>query len=212
LRACAAALAGWLLSGCAGSGLVLPPHCPVELVSSEALPPGLLLRAKLRFSIDDESVALEAVAESSQQGLALVGIAPYGASLFALRQRGQDVSLESAASRKHRYLAYFTLDALHRIYWIEPPGGQGLAAPERWSWGAEVVSHRAAQDAAGGARRRVFARGHEAVAIEYPGAAGGGIHIENPWCGYRAVVVTLDAGPDGEPLDADARSESPIEY
>lgn len=210
-RRFAALFAGLLmlggLGGCAGFGAWLPPHCPVELVASDTLPADLWLRAKLRFAIDEESVALEAIAQNGPDGLALVGIAPYGASLFALEQRGRDVHIESAATREHRYLAHFTLDALHRIYWIPAPEGGGAETGKNaggsWAWGDE----RVAEESLAGTRRRTFTRGHETVTIEYPGPTGnGGIRIENPWCGYSAVVVTLDAAPP-PPRDRAGSSE-----
>jgi len=186
------------LTGCAGFGELMPPHCPVELVASEALPADLWLRAKMRFEIDEQSVALEAVARARPDGLALVGIAPYGATVFALRQRGDDVDVESAATRDQRYLAHFALDALHRIYWIEAPEA---GRDSTWTRADEQIS----ETRENGVRRRVFTRGRaggagarsrpDGVTIEYPGEAGGGIRIENPWCGYEAVVVTVDAAP-----------------
>jgi len=195
------------LGGCAGFGQMLPPHCPVELVASEDLPADLWLRAKVRFAINDESVAVEAVARSGPDGLALAGIAPYGASLFALRQSGRDVSVESAATREQRYLAYFTLDALDRAYWIEAPAG-GVDAS--WTRAGERVSDTTRD----GVRRRVFSRsdadppGHgdrpDAVTIEYPREAGGSLRIHNPWCGYEAIIVSIDAaGPRSESRSGD---------
>jgi hypothetical protein len=186
------------LGGCASFGELMPPHCPVELVASDALPTDLWLRAKMRFEIDEQSVALEAVARARPDGLAVVGIAPYGATVFGLRQRGDDIVVETAATRDQRYLAHFTLDALHRIYWIEAPEGAGDST---WARAGEQIS----ETRENGARRRTFTRGKAAdtptggrpdgVTIEYPGKAGDGIHISNPWCGYEAVVVTVDAAP-----------------
>ena len=137
-------------------------------------------------------IAFQAVAQKRAEELIIVGITPYGTRLFELRQRGRRFTVEPDASVKIRIVATYALDALHRAYWIQPPG-----EATSWDQNGERVSE--SRDEAGGHReyrRTGWRTSFRSVTIVYDDAAGfpgaQGAKIENPWCGYRATIILLD--------------------
>lgn len=186
-----AALA-FLALGCATS--VNPPggpDCVVVPVPASDLPADLSLRTRMTLVAGETPVHLETVARSTDDGLVVVGLAPYGLRLFTLRQRGRAFSVEGAAGRDPGPVPLWVADALHRIYWIQPPPG---LAVDCWERAGERVSERRGR---GGLRREFASVGaapdSRPVSIRYPGRTGPRvIEIHNPHCGYAARVVTLE--------------------
>ena len=196
------ALLTLLCVGCAGFSL-RPDRgaCPVVPVATSALPQGLLLRSRVRLVGRDQELHLEVVAQATSEELVVVGLTPFGMRLFAVRQRGQELSTETLSDGESGRAALWVDDALHRIYWIDRPEAPAQGDPRSWEREGERVSDWLE---AGHLRRREFARAgadpaSARVSIDYPGTSGGvaapGISIDNPWCGYEAVWITLEAAP-----------------
>ena len=188
-----------LLVSCAGVGSsIRHPGCPVVPISSSDLPDPLQVRTRMKFTMDGEQAHLEAVAGGTPEELVVVGIAQYGVRLFAVHQRGREISVEGALSRRFEHLALWTLDALHRVLWIRPPPDVEPGAVVSWDRENERVTD--AREAGG--RRREFARNGSdpaaaRVVIRYSAARAGTsaiprVEIHNPWCGYEAVVAVLE--------------------
>ncbi len=177
---------------CAGIGtLSSRKHCPVEPMAVENLPHGRLLRAQVRMNAKEHEVSFEVIAQSKEGVLTLVGIAPYGMRLFEIQQRGLEFHQTSSTSRQMQWLAIFSADALYRAYWLQPPGSN-----EVWVWDGERVTESSH------GQQRLFRQkdassGSSPVTIDYHDQSNSkglpGASIENPWCGYRAVIVPLDS-------------------
>ncbi len=184
--------ASLLLSSCAGIGSwVRPPHCPVAPVPTAELS-DFELRVRMRFTIKSEEAHLEAIARSKQGELWIVGIAAYGIRLFARHQRGQEIQVEKATSPKFEHLALWTLDALHRSIWIQAP--TNAEAGRVVSWQRE--NERVTESNKAGERHREFfrVRASAPVRVHYTrSATASRIEIQNPWCGYEAVVAIVDS-------------------
>jgi hypothetical protein len=156
----------------------------------------------MSFRARGEQVGLEAVAQETANELVVVGLSSYGIRLFAVRQRGRQLSIEGTSSPASRYLALWVMDLLHRAYWIQPPPGRGGGPAVRWTWGDEWVI----ESEEGGSVRREYGRlGDEsavaAVTIQYAEGSGAGpglgLEARNAWCGYEAVATALEAAPAG---------------
>ena len=192
------AMALLLLFGCAA--IHMPGDregCPVDLVSTNQLPDGLSLRARMRIKVAKHDIPFEVVARSTPDALNIVGITPYGTRLFKLQQQGRQYSVAPETSPEARIVAIYALDALYRAYWIQPPG-----EATSWNRGGEHISESREK----GERRRKFRRtgwgaGFRSVRVAYNDVDGfpGGqdARVENPWCGYRAAIALLDASEKG---------------
>jgi hypothetical protein len=192
-RIAAALVVGFVDLGCRAP--IRSADCLVMPVSVQALPVDTFVRARMRVVVEDREIPLEVIARSQSEDLVIVGLAPYGLRLFELTQRGESLSVESAVSSEMHRLALFVADALHRVHWIRPRGPSAV-----WLRSGERINDTRAK----GERHREFEREHgppgsAPVTIRYAAAYGPGaqkIEIDNPWCGYRAVVVILDAMPE----------------
>ena len=186
----------WLVLAIGCGGLMMPlqrQDCPVEPVARATLPKNLSFRARMRLGIGKEEVSLEVIARSTPEELVVVGIAPFGMRLFELRQRDQRFMVDSSASAEASGLALYAADALTRAYWIQPP-----ANSYTWDRNGEQITDSLRD----GERRRIYRRlgqptGSHEITIDYAGATGPGTapdaRIENPWCGYRAMIVPFKA-------------------
>lgn len=170
--------------------------CPVVPMPREKLTQNDDIRAQFRFRIGREEIGFEVVARSQQDALVVVGLSPNGSRLFTVHQRDGKFEVAGGTSKKLRILALWTMDALHRAYWIQPLTTP-LVAVSRFEWfGDEVLE--AQHD---GRRQRQFARAGSdfaapVVTIDYlaeraPGSTGR-VEIHNELCGYEAVVALLD--------------------
>ena len=179
-------------------------HCPVELVPTSQIVHSLPLHTRIQLHFADEQMSYEALAVAQPEGLVILGLSPYGVRLFAVHQRGSEYSLEVASSEL-RHLGRWTLDLLHRVYWIQPP--DDLDNGDAWPRGGEELREAAAVESGG---RRVFSlvagwagdSASSSIVIDYPAAfersASGPVAIRNPWCGYEAKVLELK-GPAAVP-------------
>lgn len=161
----------------------------------------------MRLDFDDQELHLETVADRVSDGVVVVGLAPYGIRVFAVHQRGREAEVE-ARYRALERIALWTLDALHRAYWIESPL-RAAADPSRWIRQGERVSE---WRKGGRLVRREFGstdrgRAHTVVSIDYAAADGNasepGIRIRNPWCGYEALLITAESS-DARPAASGA--------
>ncbi len=152
------------------------------------------MRLRMRLDFDHHELHLEIIADRVSEGIVVVGLAPYGIRIFAVRQRGREAEVETP-SRALEKIGLWTLDALHRAYWIEP-ALRAVTLPSRWIREGERVSEWR-QD--GRLLRREFAAtdratAHTIVSIDYAAADGSasepGTRIRNPWCGYEALLIT----------------------
>ena len=185
----------WVLltASCAGTGhLSRLENCPVTPMAVEDLPQGLILRARVRMSARNHEASFEVIAHATTKELTLVGIAPYGMRLFEIQQTGLEFHPTSSASAEAQALAIFAADALYRSYWIEPPGQK-----KSWVRDGETVT----DSDTGSERRRSFRQkgassdsSHVTIDYDHQSSTGDahGAWIENPWCGYRAMVVPLE--------------------
>lgn len=183
--------------GCAnyGPGLRGTP-CPVAWVPSESIHPAAAqLRAGMVLRVGDEEIHLEVIAENRPKELVVVALARFGVRLFAIRQRGVEVLVEGASTDDLDRIAIWTLDALHRVYWIEAPRD---SSDIQWSRAGEEIRETSAD----GRRRREFSLSRiddptRRVAIDYARSAAasdaryGDVSIRNPWCGYEADIVPI---------------------
>ena len=174
------------------------PECLVVPVSSQDFLESTRLRARMSIGDGHRELQLEVIAQLAPDDLVVVGLAPHGTRLFAVRQRGQELTVEGVSSLEMKYVALWVMDALHRGLWIEPPADSRLADRTSWNWHGERVLE-ARQN---GHRRREYRRLDERtdvapVVIDYREAAESGeesgFEIRNAWCGYEAVLVGLDS-------------------
>lgn len=169
-----------LASGCAGlrPGLAGTP-CPVEWAATGEIDPEAAPRhARVQLRVQDRTIRLELVTQVRPEEIVVVGLAGYGVRLFTIRQTGQALAVEGAASPELEFVARWLMDALHRSFWIEPSArdssGAGL-------WGEERVLDTPAESAAETPTRYTSLRSHRrfemrgrragasAVTIAYPG-------------------------------------------
>ena len=183
-----------LLVSCAGFGSwVQRLHCPVVPVSTADHLDDVDLRARMHFSMENWEAHFEVVARRVPEELVVVGIAQYGVRLFAVHQRGREIAVEGAPSRKFAHLARWTLDALHRAIWITTPSDLEAGSVVNWNWENESVT----ESIDGGQRRREFLHpdASDPVVIRYlstSAEAGDRVEIQNSWCGYKASFIVVD--------------------
>jgi hypothetical protein len=202
MKAAAARIALAVLVGY-GTGCALlksgrrPEGCPVAPVAVARLADRLPLRARMRLTGPGLDIGLETIASLEGEALVVVGLAPYGIRLFAIRQRGGEAEILDDRSASAAAAPVWAMDALHRSLWIQAPDTVGRGRDVSWERAGETVRDRVAED---GRRNREFTRprGHGRVSIEYPVLGSGSepeaIAIRNPWCGYEGRIVVLD-GP-----------------
>jgi len=215
-RAALAALGLTTLAALAATGCLTPwgarprPHCPIELVPSDALSEGAAWRARIELSSGaDEPRAIRGEVAARVEGgvLRLAALTPFGTRAFTIVQRGTQPTVDDLLGRRLGLEPLWILDAFHRLHALEaldarpaPPVG----GPVVWSHGGERIEESAV---ATGLRRR-FAdasagRGHadgthwRAEALRGPRRS----EIRNDWCGYRIAWLGL-APPGATPANA----------
>lgn len=196
-----AVLIGSLLgAGC----LLLPwrpravPECPGEWVSSEAIAGDFLLRQRWRIARGDETWSLEVVAQKRGDELVIVGLHPFGAKLFTLRQRGLETSVEAVPAPALEVPPLNVLRDLHRARFLTIEGAGADGRFEQQRNGTEIRERHEA----GRLRWRSFRRlagdpaGRVTLRFEEPSESSEGaerVTIDNEWCGYRAEITTWSA-------------------
>jgi hypothetical protein len=186
-----------MLSCASGPRWLGGSDCPVLPVSTTELRETTRLRARARITVGNRAIGLEVVAFTDSEELVVVGIAPQGIRLFAIRQRERDLDIDASSSREMKHLARWVMDALHRGFWIEPTADSRHDNGASWIRdGEQIIEVRG-----DGGWRREFRRAEDTndvapVVIDYrdPAHPGGRprFEIRNAWCGYEAVFIPLD--------------------
>ena len=176
------------------------PNCPGEWVPTQAIAGDFLVRQRLIVTQGDLVFVLHLVAQKTDDELVLVGLHPFGAKLFTLRQRGLETSVDAAPAPVLEVPPLNVLRDFHRARFLglAGAGADGTFAEQRD--GTEVRELHEA----GRLRRRSFRRlggdpaGVVELSFEAPSAEAEGrdrVTIENGWCGYRAELTTLSDQP-----------------
>jgi len=174
------------------------PDCPGEWVATQAIRGDFLLRQSLIVTRGDRVFALHLVVQKSGDELLLIGLHPFGAKLFTLRQRGLETSVEAAPAPALDVPPLNVLRDLNRARFLRvaSAGADGSFAERRD--GTEIREWREG----GRLQRRSFRRlaadppGVVELRFDTPAAdaeAGERVTIDNDWCGYRAELTTLSA-------------------
>ena len=198
----------WMLAlGAAGtacvhaSGLARAiPECPGDWVATQALPGDFLLRQQMLVTRGNRVFALHLVAQKRGDELLLLGLHPFGAKLFTLRQHGLETSVEALPAPLLEVPPLNVLRDLHRARFLGLAGTDGDGTFVERRDGTEVREHREG----GRLRWRRFRRldgdpeGVVELRFDAPSAETGGgdrVTIENGWCGYRAELTTVSEEP-----------------
>ncbi|MDJ0846868.1 MAG: DUF3261 domain-containing protein [Myxococcota bacterium] len=191
-RAAALALAA---AACAPA---LAPRSAVDarqLLPSEEVAGDYLLRQRLGFRRGERGGSVEVVLQVHCGEVVLLGLAPGGSRLFAIRQVGREISVDAPAEERLPFPPEAVLLDVHRSFLYpvaDPPLPDGvhpvsvgaLATRERWAGGRLV--------------ERTIPAGSDAsaVVIRYEGgmaATGipGPVTLEDRRRGYELRVTTL---------------------
>jgi hypothetical protein len=185
------------LSACStlGSGSQLQ-NCPIRFTARSDLPEGIGLRGPVRLRAGGQVIQLDVVARSTADGIVIVGISEYGVRAFAVKQQDRSIEVANAVSREFAHVARWTADALHRGIWLNPPENGRSGPVVSWAWEDEQVT----ESTQVGDRRREFSRSGDSrlVIVRYKEQA---VEIDNPWCGYQAVLSVVDEVPDQGSVD-----------
>lgn len=172
------------------------PDCPGEWVSTRAIAGDFLLRQSLVVTRGDRVFALHLVAQKRGDELLLLGLHPFGARLFTLRQLGLETSVDAAPASVLDVPPLNVLRDLHRARFLGLASAGSDGTFEEHRDGTEIRELRER----GRLRRRSFRRlagdpaGVVELSFDAPAAESGGadrVTIENGWCGYRAELTTL---------------------
>jgi hypothetical protein len=202
------ALVGIAVLGSTGCGALLrsaggSDACPVSLVPSGDLPPGMLLRQRVRIENVEPAIGMDVIVQSRDGVLTLVGFTPFGTRAFALTQRGIQFELNDVAGRHLGVNPVWILDALHRSRFILPPPGEHDEI-QRWERDGEAIVRRPGTVDEPELRTFRLASSSteidqtdDRVLVEYSGPSRARVRVRNPWCGYdiRIVTSTEEAGP-----------------
>jgi len=188
-----------LLAACA-SPVPGGSSCPAAPVPLARIADSLPLRTQVRLGSAGDGTAAEVAAEAVQGELVLVGLAPFGARLFAIRAAGAAPRVERAALAPVGPPPLHVLDAVQRVFWLQPPVPPRPGEAVRFRHGVEEVEELGLAD---GGRERRFRRADRddvvRVVLSSPAARPARARIENPWCGYSGRVVALGSPPGSEP-------------
>jgi hypothetical protein len=128
-RGLALALLAAAASGCVTLAMLrpLPRACAGPLVAVEAMGPDFALRARYRVNSRGREQALTLVAEKRGGRLVLVGLDPFGTTVFALVQQGLEVRRERHLRPLFPFAPENALRDFQRLRFPEqlPPAGEG---------------------------------------------------------------------------------------
>ncbi|HEY5658638.1 MAG TPA: DUF3261 domain-containing protein [Myxococcota bacterium] len=173
--------------------------CPGALRPVGEIPEDFRLEQRLRIRAPRASASLRIAVEKRGTRLVLIGLNELGAKLFTVVQTDGEVQVEALPAAVLPVAPLGVLRDLHRVRFLgagAAPDASGRAEglydgtriTETWRAGALV--------------RRSFQReadpGGERVIVEFnrPDAASPArVRIENGWCGYTALIDTLDEEP-----------------
>lgn len=160
--------------------------------------PGFFLRQELRFSYGESSGSLEAVVQSRCGVLTIVGLAPFGARVFTLVQRGGALEIQLHLPGSWPFPPENIARDVHRALLVPlpreaPPGGErelvygGERVRERWQDG-ELVERRLVPEARPDARGVTIAY-RDGATLEAPARE---IRLENLDRGYALELLTTE--------------------
>ncbi len=177
-----------------------PPPAPVP--ASGVLPPlprdpGFLMRQELRFRFGESSGSLEAVVQSHCGVLTIIGLAPFGARVFTLVQRGSELEVKLQLPGSWPFPPENIARDVHRALLVPlpreaPPGGEreleygGERVRERWRDG--VLVERTLQPPSPTARGVRITYGAGAT-LETPATE---IRLEDLDRGYSLEILTTE--------------------
>lgn len=189
-----------LISGCSS----LPfsndaiPHCPVALVPSQELDPGLRMQLRFHVTTPETSLRVETSLEVQDGKLVVAGFTPFGTRAFTITQSGSEIEVVEQFGRNEGVRPVLILDALHRALLL-PSGSE---TPRQW--GGEWVEEqrtdqrlvrrvfRALAPVPEGANEHTRDAGEPGARVEYRVLENvEGAEIENFWCPYEARMVIL---------------------
>ena len=188
----------WLLTALALAGcFTRAPPAPAELppVPRE---PGFLLRQELRFRYGQSSGSLEAVVQSRCGALTIIGLAPFGARVFTLVQRGSALEVTLHLPGSWPFPPENVARDVHRALLVPlprdaPASGErelaygGERVRERWRDG-ELIERRLVPEARRAARG-VAVVYRDGATLEAPARE---IQLENLDLGYTLELLTFE--------------------
>lgn len=175
------------------------PDCPGQWVGTEAIAGDFVLRQRVRIEAAGRVVSLQLVVQKRGGELVLVGLHPFGAKLFTVRQRGLEVRVDAAPPPVLEVAPLNLLRDLHRerFLGLATSGADGSFRGER---DGTVIRE---EWAGGRLRWRSFERlaadppGRVELRFEEPEEAGEAarVTVDNRWCGYRSEITTWSEAP-----------------
>lgn len=172
------------------------PDCPGEWVSTQAIAGDFLLRQRLIVTRGDGVFALHLVAQKRGDELLLLGLHPFGAKLFTLRQRGLETSVDAVPAPALEVPPLNVLRDLHRARFLGLASAGADGSFEERRDGTEIRELHEGGRLLRRSFQRLDADPPGVVELRFepaPAPAEGGdrVTIENGWCGYRAELTTL---------------------
>jgi hypothetical protein len=176
------------------------PECPGDTVSTEAIAGDFLVRERVLVTRGDRVFALHLVAQKRGDELLLLGLDPFGAKLFTLRQRGLETSVEALPAPLLEVPPLNVLRDLHRARFLGLLGAGPEGSFEEQRGGTLVRELHEAGRLRLRSFRRVDGEPAGVVELRFDAASdaardGERVTIENGWCGYRAELTTLSEEP-----------------
>lgn len=170
------------------------PDCPGEWVSTQAIAGDFLLRQRLIVTRGDGVFALQLVAQKRGDELLLLGLHPFGAKLFTLRQRGLETSVDAVPAPALEVPPLNVLRDLHRARFLGLASAGADGSFEERRDGTEIRELHEGGRLLRRSFQRLDADPPGVVELRFasePAEGGDRVTIENGWCGYRAELTTL---------------------
>jgi hypothetical protein len=193
-------VAGGVVAGCRASA---PPRAPDEGYAWSLRPPSsrpddFLDRQTITATYGDRTARFDAVMQKRGDELTLLGLTPFGARAFVIRQVGLDVTFQSFVPQTMPFPPKYILFDVQRVFFdfeagdAAAPDGErettreGEIVRERWQ-GGRILRR---------AFRRADGRPPGDIVVDYEGgmAANGEppahVSFANGWYGYRLDIMT----------------------
>jgi hypothetical protein len=169
---------------------------PWELLPSDSLGKDLFWRQRISASFQDREESFQAVVQSSNGVLLVVGLSPMGTKSFILRQEGLDSTFEEFVDGEFPFPGRFILIDLQRCFF--PLGStdtihsgvnlfqfNGETVEETWRDG-QLVTRRF--------QRPGYGEHGEAIVVSYEdwsedGSTAKKVTLENGWFEYRLIIL-----------------------
>ncbi len=174
------------------------PECPGDWVATQEIPGDFLLRQQMLVTRGNRVFALHLVVQKRGDELVLVGLHPFGAKLFTLRQRGLETSVEAVPAPVLEVPPLNVLRDLHRARFLGLGAADGDGTFEEQRDGTEVREHREGGRLRWRRFRRLDGDPEGVVELRFEPTTGDAqdgerVTIDNGWCGYRAELTTVSA-------------------